>query len=129
VQPRSGVIVRLELNRVRAIHWSGGPAFERNRDRIISLSILRMIDTNVQQEVRQMATEKEIYELIGRIVADPAFRASVLEDPEKTIKEAGFDLTEKQLEGLKATDLKAISADLDDRLSKEANWGFGRLPY
>lgn len=75
-----------------------------------------------------MATEKEIYELIGRIVADPAFRADVLKDPEKATKDAGFDLTEKQLEGLKATDLKAISADLDDRLSKEVNWGFGRLP-
>ena len=76
-----------------------------------------------------MATEKEIYELIGRIVADPAFRASVLEDPEKAVKDAGYDLTEKQLTGLKATDLKAISADLDDRLSKEANWGFSRFPY
>jgi hypothetical protein len=76
-----------------------------------------------------VATEKEIYELIGRIVADPAFRASVLKDPEKAVKDAGFDLTEEQLQGLKATDLKAISADLDDRLSKEANWGFSRFPY
>ena len=75
-----------------------------------------------------MATEKEMYELIGRIVADPAFRSSLVEDPEKAVKEAGYELTEEQMAGLKERDLEALSADLDERLSKEANWDFvGRL--
>jgi nucleoid-associated protein YejK len=75
-----------------------------------------------------MATEKEMYELIGRMVADPAFRASMVEDPEKAVKEAGYELTEEQMAALKERDLKALSADLDERLSKEAHWDFVGCP-
>ncbi len=71
-----------------------------------------------------MATEKEMYELIGRMVAEPAFRSSLVEDPEKAVKEAGYELTEEQMAALKEKDLKALSADLDERLSKEAHWDF-----
>ena len=74
-----------------------------------------------------MATEKEIHELIGRLVADPAFRASMVEDPEKAVKDAGYELTEEQMAGLKQRDLKALSADLDERLSKEAHWDFAGI--
>jgi hypothetical protein len=69
-----------------------------------------------------MATEKEMYELIGRIVADPAFRASVVEDPGKAVKDTGYDLTEEQMAGLKRVDLEGLSADLDERLSKNYFW-------
>ena len=65
-----------------------------------------------------MATEKEMNELIGRAIADPEFRAGLVEDPEKAIKEAGYELTEEQLAGLKVTDLQALSEGLDERLSK-----------
>ena len=65
-----------------------------------------------------MATEKEMHELIGRAIADPEFRAGLVEDPEKAIKETGYELTEEQLAGLKATDLQALSEGLDERLSK-----------
>jgi len=70
-----------------------------------------------------MATEKEMHELIGRAVADPEFRAALIEDPEKAIAEIGYELTEEQLAGLKATDLKTLSEGLDERLSKEICWG------
>ncbi len=70
-----------------------------------------------------MATQKEIHELIGRTVADPDFRASLMEDPEKAVKDAGYDLTEEQLAALKKVDLEGFSADLDDRLSKEVGFG------
>ena len=65
-----------------------------------------------------MATQNEMYELIGRMVADPAFRASLVEDPEKAVKEAGYELTEEQMAALKEKDLTALSADLDERVSK-----------
>jgi hypothetical protein len=68
-----------------------------------------------------MATQKELNELIGKMVADPAFRASLMEDPEKAIKAAGYDLTEEQIAGLKQTDLKALTEGLDERLSKSAS--------
>lgn len=70
-----------------------------------------------------MATKKEMHELIGRTVADPDFRASLMEDPEKAVKDAGYDLTEEQLAALKKVDLEGFSADLDDRLSKEVGFG------
>jgi len=65
-----------------------------------------------------MATEKEMYELIGRAIADPEFRARLVQDPEKAVAEAAYELTEEQLAGLKATDLQALSEGLDERLSK-----------
>jgi hypothetical protein len=80
------------------------------------------------REVSEMATQKEIHELIGRMVADAHFRASVVEDPEKAVKDAGFDLTEEQMAALREKDLKALSADLDERLSKEAHWDFVGIP-
>jgi hypothetical protein len=69
-----------------------------------------------------MATEKEIHELIGRAVADSEFRAKLVEDPEKAVKEAGYELTEEQLAGLKAADMSDLSESLDERLSKGCDW-------
>ncbi len=65
-----------------------------------------------------MATEQEFHELIGRTIADPELRAQVLEDPEKAVQEAGYELTEEQLAFLKAIDLESVSGDLDKRFSK-----------
>jgi hypothetical protein len=78
---------------------------------------------NRRKEVIELATKKEIHELIGRTVADADFRASLVEDPEKALKEAGYDLTEEQLAALKQADLEGFSADLDERLSKEVGLG------
>jgi hypothetical protein len=70
--------------------------------------------------VNELATGKEMEELIGRAVTDPEFRAKLIEDPEKAIKEAGYDyeLTEEQLAGLKTIDPEASSEELEERLSK-----------
>jgi hypothetical protein len=57
-------------------------------------------------------------ELIGRAVTDLDFRAQLMEDPEKAIKDAGYDITEEQLAGLKAADLDSLSDSLGERLSK-----------
>jgi len=69
-----------------------------------------------------MATEKEMHELIGRAVADPDFRAKLVEDPKKAIAEAGYELTEEQLAGLKSADMSDLSESLDERLSKACTW-------
>lgn len=65
-----------------------------------------------------MATEKEMFELLGRALADADLRASLLEDPLNAAKGLGFDLTEEQLAGLKASDLSLGAEGLDERLSK-----------
>ncbi len=66
-----------------------------------------------------MATEKEMYELLGRALADADLRAALLEDPLKAAADLGLDLTEEQLAGLKATDLGLLAEGLDERLSKK----------
>ena len=65
-----------------------------------------------------MATEKEMYELLGRALTDPKLRAALAEDPVKAAKGLGMDLTAEQLAGLRATDLANLAEGLDERLSK-----------
>ena len=65
-----------------------------------------------------MATEKEMYELLGRAVADAEFRAALAEDPAGVAAGLGFSLTDEQLAGLKASDLAAATEGVDERLSK-----------
>ena len=75
-----------------------------------------------------MATQQELNELIGRMVADPDFRAALMQDPEKAVKAAGYDLTEQQIAGLKQTDLKGLTEGLDERLSKSVSGWSGCCP-
>ena len=65
-----------------------------------------------------MATEKEMYELLGRALADANLRAALAEDPLRAAQSLGLDLTEEQAAGLKASDLAAAAEGLDERLSK-----------
>ena len=67
-----------------------------------------------------MATEKEMYELLGRALANAEFRTALAADPQKAAAELGFSLTEDQAAGIKASDLAAATSALDERLSKMA---------
>ncbi len=70
-----------------------------------------------------MATEKEMYELLGRALTDEDFRARLFDDPLSAAREAGYDLTEEQLAALKASDLQTIAEGLEERLSKKDLFG------
>ena len=50
-----------------------------------------------------MARE-DLERLIGRAVLDPKFRERLFSDPEKAIREAGFDLSDEEMAGLKRID-------------------------
>ena len=65
-----------------------------------------------------MATQKEMHELIGRAVVDAEFRKKLMNDTEKTAKEAGFDLTDQQLNALKSMNGKGLASVLEDSLPK-----------
>jgi hypothetical protein len=67
-----------------------------------------------------MASQKEIQDLIGKAMADAEFGASLLADPAKAAKSLGYDLTEDQVAGFKASDLSSAEG-LDERLSKYIN--------
>ena len=71
-----------------------------------------------------MATEKEIHQLVGRAVVDAEFRKKLMADPENTVKEAGYDLTDEQLKALKSIDGKGLALVLDETLPKSS---LGRL--
>ena len=62
-----------------------------------------------------MATEKEMYELLGRALTDAQLRAALAEDPLKAAQGLGLDLTEEQLAGLRASDLGQLTEGLDER--------------
>jgi len=65
-----------------------------------------------------MATEKEMYELLGRMLTDEELRKAILEDPAKAAAGQGISLTEEQATGLRSTDLTQALGGLDERLSK-----------
>jgi len=70
-----------------------------------------------------MATEKELQALLGRAVADEAFRARLFDDPRQAALDAGYDLTAEQLAALKALDVQTIAEALDERLVKKVGDG------
>jgi len=70
-----------------------------------------------------MASEKEMVELLGRALADEAFRAALFDDPRQAARDAGFSLTAEQLAALKALDVQTIAEALDERLIKKVGGG------
>jgi hypothetical protein len=66
-----------------------------------------------------LATEKEFEELLGRALADEAFRAQLFDDPRQAALDAGYDLTAEQLAALKTIDIQTIAEGLDERLVKK----------
>jgi len=65
-----------------------------------------------------MATEKEMYELLGRALTDADFRAALADDPLKAAAGLGIDLEEAQATALKSTEVSEAVEGLDVRLSK-----------
>jgi hypothetical protein len=48
--------------------------------------------------------KQDLERLIGRAVLDPKFRESLFADPEKAIREGGFDLSDEEMAALKTID-------------------------
>ncbi|GEM_PF-544396 len=69
-------------------------------------------------EFDTMASEKEMYEIIGRAVADEKFREALIVDPKKAVVTLGYSLTEEQARSLKESEIGKISEELSSRISK-----------
>ena len=65
-----------------------------------------------------MATEQELYQVIGRAVVDPGFRARLAADPVAAAAEVGVTLTAAEAAGLKAEDGQGVAQVLAERLPK-----------
>jgi len=65
-----------------------------------------------------MASEKEMYEIIGRSVADSKFRELMITNPEEAAGSLGYSLTPQQAASLKDSNLGTISEELQSRISK-----------
>ena len=65
-----------------------------------------------------MASQKEMYEIIGRAVAHQDFRNELIKDPEKATQSFGYTLTPEQVRALHEADLSRISEELTGRVSK-----------
>ncbi|HWQ67320.1 MAG TPA: Os1348 family NHLP clan protein [Methanospirillum sp.] len=70
-------------------------------------------------------SDKDIYEIIGRAVADKIFRAALMKDPKQATRELGYTLTEEQLASLKESELGKISEEFNTRISKMGIGGCG----
>lgn len=57
---------------------------------------------------------QDLERLIGRAVLDPEFREMLFDDPERAIREGGFDLTEEEIAHLKSIDAQKARALLED---------------
>ncbi len=59
-----------------------------------------------------MANRNKLYKFIGRMIADPEFRAALLADPDKVMREAGYEFTEEEKAILRGIDLHVIADEL-----------------
>jgi len=65
-----------------------------------------------------MASENEMYQLIGRAVVNGEFRKKLAADPQAAAKELGVTLTPKQLEGIQTVEGKGLAEVMEERLPK-----------
>ena len=63
---------------------------------------------------------KDLERLIGRAVLDPRFRESLFADPEKAIREAGFDLSNEEMAALKTIDPQQARDAIEGMASLDA---------
>ncbi len=63
--------------------------------------------------------------LVGRAITDKEFRRKLINDPDGAIKEAGFDLTPEEAEGVrKQAASRGVSPNINRELDAAANGGW-----
>ena len=71
-------------------------------------------------------------QLIGKAVADPAFRQQLMDDPEQAIQSAGLDLTDEERQALVSTsreEREQVLQELGERASPWCLISGVTLPY
>ena len=65
-----------------------------------------------------MATKKELHQMLGKALADPAFRKEALEDPAVAAKGMGIELTPEQVEEIEKIDVTKVVEAVEETESK-----------
>ena len=72
-----------------------------------------------------MATKEDMNKLVGKALADAAFRKEFIEDPAAAAKKAGIDLTPDQAEILTGIDTASMSEVMEKVASKSCAVKYG----
>ena len=65
-----------------------------------------------------MASEREMNELMGRMITDDEFRKELIADPKAAVAKAGYELTSDQLAQLETPEMGELVGAVDERVSK-----------
>ena len=65
-----------------------------------------------------MASEREMNELMGRMITDDEFRKELIADPKAAVEKAGYELTSDQLAQLETPEMGELVGAVDERVSK-----------
>ena len=58
--------------------------------------------------------KKHLERMVGRALLDPKFRERLFSDPERTIREEGFELTEDQMAALSKLDRQKAESAIEE---------------
>ena len=75
-----------------------------------------------------MATQQEMYALIGQAAVNGEFRQKLAADPELAAKEQGITLTPEQVAAVKKAEEVGVAAVLEERLPKSFGNSWGLWP-
>jgi hypothetical protein len=64
---------------------------------------------------------QDMTKLVAHALKDDEFRAALLQNPEDTVKAAGYELSEEEFEAIRSVDLNLSEEELEERVSKF--WG------
>ncbi len=119
-----GPVWRASLENPHTVERHGFATLEE----LVAFLLEQTRDRAAQEEWRQRAemadtaSDRVLHDLLGRAVADEEFRSLLLADPERALRQGGFDLSAEQLAALLETDRSSVAEGLDQRLSKLLRW-------
>jgi len=71
-----------------------------------------------------MANQNDIQNILSEAVTNEAFRSQLIENPVDAVRQAGYSLTDEQIEQLQQLEsdkVESMLENVEDRISKAAN--------
>jgi len=71
-----------------------------------------------------MANQNDIQNILSEAITNEAFRSQLIENPVDAVRQAGYSLTDEQIEQLQQLEsdkVESMLENVEDRISKAAN--------